>query len=146
MHADGTTAGAIARLDRAGCLRLLPRVTVGRLIFTANALPVVRPMNFALSGELIVVRTAEETTVAWKAAGSIVAFEADELDAATCSGWSVTAIGVAALVTDPQVIARYWKLPLTPWAPGARDRFLTIGTEVLEGQLVGPAPPGQAGA
>ena len=112
MHPAGVDHAAspaardeFTRLDRGECLRLLAGVPVGRLIFTINALPVVRPMNFALADELIVLRTATGTTVARKADDMIVAFEADELDAATLSGWSVTVTGRAALVTDPATIA-----------------------------------------
>ena len=54
----------------------------------------------------------------------IVAFEADDLDAATSSGWPVTVTGRAALVADPSTIARYQAVPLVPWAPGAGDQFV----------------------
>jgi uncharacterized protein len=127
------------RLDRGESLRLLASVPVGRLIFTVNALPTVRVMNFALVDGLIVIRTADNSTVARKVHDTIVAFEADELDNATCSGWSVTVIGRAALVTDPGMSARYRAVPLVPWAPGPRDTFLTITTELAEGRLAGRA-------
>jgi Pyridoxamine 5'-phosphate oxidase len=66
MHGAGSPAtdDEFTRLDRAESLRLLATVPVGRLIFTANALPTVRPMNFALVDELIVLRTAVGTAVA----------------------------------------------------------------------------------
>ena len=64
-HAGSPAArDEFTRLDRAECLRLLAGVPVGRLIFTINALPVVRPMNFVLADGLIVLRTATGTTVA----------------------------------------------------------------------------------
>jgi hypothetical protein len=47
--------GEFTRLDRTESLRLLAGVPVGRLIFTVNALPVVRPVNFALVDGLIVL-------------------------------------------------------------------------------------------
>jgi len=129
-----------ARLDRTESLRLLAGVPVGRLIFTVNALPVVRPMNFALVDGLILLRTAADTTVARKVDDTIVAFEADQLDPATCSGWSVTVTGRAALATDPAAIARYQPVPLVPWAPGGRDQFVTITTELVEGVRVRRSP------
>ena len=94
MHGAGSPAadGELTRLDRAQSLRLLTRVPVGRLIFTVNALPTVRPMNFAWPA-LIVLRTAADTTVARRVDGEIVAFQADDLDVATSSGWSVTVAG-----------------------------------------------------
>jgi len=78
--------GEFTRLGRVESLRLLAGVPVGRLIFTVNALPVVRPMNFTLVDELIVLRAASGTTAARKVDDAIVAFEADDLDAATASG------------------------------------------------------------
>ena len=105
------------RLDRTESFRLLAGVPVGRLIFTSNALPAVRPMNFTLVDGLIVLRTAA-AAVARKVHDMIVAFQADHLDPATCSGWSVTVTGRAALVTDPSTIACYQGVPLVPWGPG----------------------------
>jgi uncharacterized protein len=107
-----------------------------RLIFTSNALPAIRPVNFALVDRLIVLRTAA-ATVARKVHDMIVAFQADDLDPATSSGWSVTVTGRAALVTNPSTIARYQAAPLVPWAPGVRDQFVTITTELVEGLRVG---------
>jgi hypothetical protein len=40
--------GEFIRLDRADSMSLLASVRVGRLIFTVNALPTVRLMNFAV--------------------------------------------------------------------------------------------------
>ena len=120
------------RLDRAESFRLLAGVPVGRVIFTSNALPAVRPLNFALVDELIVLRTAA-ATLARKIHDMIVAFEADDVDPVTSSGWSVTVTGRAALVIDPSTITRYQQVPLVPWAHGARDQLVTITTELVEG-------------
>jgi len=137
MDEAGTAAhGEIVRLDRAESMRLLASAQVGRLIFTVNALPAVRLMNFVLVDGLIVLRTAFDTTVARKVDDVIVAFEADDLDAAASSGWSVVVTGRATLVTDPELITRYQNVPLMPWAPGARDQFVAITTEVVEGRCV----------
>ena len=128
--------GELTLLDRGESLRLLASVPVGRLIFTVNALPTVRVMNFALVDGLIVVRTTDDSTAARKVHDTIVAFEADDLDNVTCFGWSVTVVGRAALVADPETAARYRTVPLVPWAPGPRDTFLTITTELAEGRLI----------
>ncbi|HYB49168.1 MAG TPA: pyridoxamine 5'-phosphate oxidase family protein [Streptosporangiaceae bacterium] len=139
-QAGGAAAhGEFIRLDRAESMRLLASAPVGRLIFTVNALPAVRLMNFALVDGLIVLRTAADTTAARKADDAIVAFEVDDLDAATSSGWSVVVTGRAMRVTDPELIARYQAVPLTPWAPGERDQFVAITTEMVEGRRVSRA-------
>ena len=98
--------GDFIRLGRAESIRLLATAQVGRLIFTINALPAVRLMNFALADGLIVLRTAADTTVARKVNDAIVAFEVDDLDTATSSGWSVVVTGRATRVTDPELITQ----------------------------------------
>jgi hypothetical protein len=128
--------GEFARLGRAECLGLLAGVPVGRLIFTVNPLPAVRPINFVLVDGLIVLRTAAGSTADRKIDHAIVAFEDDELDAANCSGWSVVVTGRADVVKDAEMITRYRAVPLVPWAPGVRDQFVTITTELVEGLRV----------
>ncbi len=141
------TSVEFARLDRGESIRLLASAQVGRLIFTVSALPAVRVMNFATADGLIVLRTAADTTVARQVADVIVAFEVDDLDVATSSGWSVTVTGRATLVNEPELIAQYQRLPLVPWAPGQRDQFVTLTTEIVEGRRIrrvaGPADPQQ---
>ena len=139
---DAQVHGEFLRLERAESLRILGTVQVGRLIFTVNALPAVRLMNFAVVDGLIVLRTAADTAMARKVDDVIVAFEADEVDAATSSGWSVVVTGRATVVSNPDLIARYQSVPLMPWAPGERDQFLTITIEMLEGRRV--SRPGRA--
>jgi uncharacterized protein len=132
--------GKSAWLDRAEALKLLATVPVGRLIFTVNALPAVRLMNFVVADGLIVMRIAASSTAVRKAGGTIVTFEVDELDAGTCSGWSVTVIGRAALVSDHAQAARYRQLALVPWAAAPPDQFMTITTDLAEGRRVdGPS-------
>jgi uncharacterized protein len=138
---DGGAAadGEFIRPGRAESMRLLASTQVGRLIFTVAALPAVPLMNFAVADGLIVLRTAADTTVAPKVHDPIVAFEADDLDAATSSVWSVVVTGHATRVTDPELTARYQAVPLVPWAPAERDQFVTITTEVVEGRRVSRA-------
>jgi uncharacterized protein len=131
------SGGGSAWLDRAESLKLLATVPVGRLIFTMNALPAVRLMYFVVADGLIVMRTAAGSTAARKGGGTIVTFEVDELDAGTCSGWSVTVTGRAALVSDRVQAAQYRQLPLMSWAAEPRDQFMTITTDLAEGRRVG---------
>lgn len=145
VQAGGSAVGGeFFLLDRGESLRLLATQRVGRLIFTVGALPAVRLMNFALDEGLIVLRTAANTTVARRVDGAVVAFEADVLDDATSSGWSVIVTGRAALVTDPALIRRYQRVALVPWALGDRDQYVTITIELVEGRRVRrPAGPSQ---
>jgi hypothetical protein len=49
------------------------------------------------------------------------------------------------LITDPAAIARYRAVPLVPWAPGVREQFVTIPTELVEGLRVRRSPGSSPG-
>ena len=131
MYSDGS---ALQRLSRDECLTLMASVPVGRIIYTRRALPAVELVNFALDHGDIVIRTDSSGKLAAAARGAVVAFEADQLDLAGQSGWSVTAIGPASEVTDPGELTRLRAIGLKSWAPGARDHFIRISPVMLNGR------------
>ena len=131
MHSDGS---ALQRLSRGECLTLLASVPVGRIIYTRRALPAVELVNFAFDGGDIVIRTDGSGKLAAATRGAVVAFEADQVDLADQSGWSVTAIGPSREVTDPGELARLRTLGLRSWAPGERDHFIRISPVMLNGR------------
>jgi len=72
--ASPAAQGEFTRLGRGESLRLLAGVPVGRLIFTINALPAVRPMNFALVDGPIMLRSGTLALLAgpfdpWRSGG-----------------------------------------------------------------------------
>ena len=131
MYSDGS---ALQSLSRDECLALLASVPVGRIIYTRRALPAVELVNFALDQGDIVIRTDRGGKLAAATRGAVVAFEADQLDLDTRSGWSVTAIGPSSEVTDPDDLARLRTIGLRAWAPGARDHFIRISPVMLNGR------------
>src|SRR6266568_1769967 len=108
-------------LDREDCLELLAAVPLGRVVFTDRALPAIQPVNFVLDGEDVIIGTAAGSKLAAATRGAVVAFEADDFDQAVHMGWSVTVLGHARQVDDPDEAARLSALPLHPWTPGPRD-------------------------
>ena len=133
MYSDGS---ALQQLSRDECLRLMASVPVGRVIYTRRALPAVELVNFALDQGDIVLRTDRSGKLAAAARGAVVAFEADQLDPAGPSGWSVTAIGPSREVTDPGEIAWLQTIGLSSWAPGAREHFIRISPVMLTGRYL----------
>ncbi|ANP50621.1 nitroimidazol reductase NimA-like FMN-containing flavoprotein (pyridoxamine 5'-phosphate oxidase superfamily) [Streptomyces griseochromogenes] len=128
-------------LDRADALRLLGSVSMGRIVFTRQALPTVRPVNHVLDGGDIVIRTCEGSALTSQAqqadgTGVVVAYEADAIDPGTHLGWSVVATGYARLVTDPGELVRIRAL-LEPWAaePGM-DYAVRIRPDLITGVLL----------
>ncbi|MGW2620808.1 pyridoxamine 5'-phosphate oxidase family protein [Streptomyces sp. NPDC001500] len=135
MNADD----GFRELDRQECLRLLATVPVGRIVYTRHALPAVLPVNFCLDHDgAVLVRTSASSELVRAVDGALVAFEADQVDAATHSGWSVVVMGAAAVVTD---LAEHTRMLLTgprSWAPAPQEVFLRIDPELLTGrELIG---------
>ncbi|MFA1541999.1 pyridoxamine 5'-phosphate oxidase family protein [Actinomadura monticuli] len=131
-------------LDEDECRALLSRAEIGRIVFTHHALPAVQPVNFAVDGGDIVIRTSRASRLAKAAADTIVAFEIDEFDTVAKTGWSVVAVGPARHVADPGDAAALAALPLQSWAPGERDYFIRIRPELITGRRIGgpvPAAP-----
>ncbi|MET8949038.1 pyridoxamine 5'-phosphate oxidase family protein [Streptomyces sp. NPDC004542] len=128
-------------LDRAEALRLLGSVSLGRIVFTRQALPTVRPVNHVLDGGDIVIRTHDESGLTCQAGpadrtGVVVAYEADVIDPDTHLGWSVVVTGYARPVTDPGELVRIRAL-LEPWAaqPGT-DHAVRIHPDLITGVLL----------
>jgi uncharacterized protein len=103
------------------CLSLLAAVAVGRVGFVAGGEVVVLPVNFVMDGQNVVFRTASGSKLASAEDGSVVAFEADNYDDITRSGWSVLVSGRAEVVEDDAEIGRLTQLGLSSWA-SALDR------------------------
>jgi uncharacterized protein len=133
MYSDGS---ALTQLPRDECLTLMASVPVGRVIYTRRALPAVELVNFAFDSGDIVLRTDPSGKLAAAVRGAVVAFEADCLDLANQAGWSVTVIGPSREVTDPEEIGRLKTIGLSSWAPGARDHFIRISPEILNGRYL----------
>jgi nitroimidazol reductase NimA-like FMN-containing flavoprotein (pyridoxamine 5'-phosphate oxidase superfamily) len=134
-------------LTRAECLDALSVSTVGRLAITAQALPAIVPVSFALSGSSIVFRTETGGMLARACDGSVVAFEVDSLGGETPGGWSVLVVGVATLL-DGSAALRAQALGVASAAGPGRDQFVGITIGKISGRHVGEpgelAPTGPA--
>ncbi|MET9450535.1 pyridoxamine 5'-phosphate oxidase family protein [Streptomyces cinerochromogenes] len=128
-------------LDHAEALRLLGSVSLGRIVFTRQALPTVRPVNHVLDNGDIVIRTHEAAGLTSRARqadsmGVVVAYEADAIDPDTHLGWSVVVTGYAQLVTDPVELERIRGL-LQLWARMEPvDQAVRIRPELVTGVLL----------
>jgi nitroimidazol reductase NimA-like FMN-containing flavoprotein (pyridoxamine 5'-phosphate oxidase superfamily) len=126
-------------LERAECLRLLTKVPVGRVVHTRRALPAVLPVNFTLDGDgAVLLRTSADSELARAVDGVVVAFEADEVDAAAHSGWSVVVTGPATVVKDHAEHERLLRTGPRSWVPSPQEVFVRIEPELVTGrELVG---------
>jgi nitroimidazol reductase NimA-like FMN-containing flavoprotein (pyridoxamine 5'-phosphate oxidase superfamily) len=115
------------------CLRLLATAPIGRVVFTDQALPGVLPALFLLHDRMIVLPAGDGSKFSAAVHDTVVAFEADEFDAETRAGWSVTVIGQARLVRDSAELSALVPLELIPGMSGRRQHFIMISTEIVNG-------------
>ncbi|MGD1218619.1 MULTISPECIES: pyridoxamine 5'-phosphate oxidase family protein [Streptomyces] len=126
-------------LDRPECLRRLALVPVGRIVHTRQALPAVLPVNFSLDTDgAVLLCTSASSELVRAIDDSVVAFEADQVDPAARSGWSVVVTGAATVVTDPDEHARLVRTGPRSWVSAPREVFVRIAAELVTGrELVG---------
>ncbi|MFE0645121.1 pyridoxamine 5'-phosphate oxidase family protein [Streptomyces sp. NPDC058877] len=119
-HREAVAPRRMGQLGRAEALRLLGSISLGRIVFTHQALPAIRPVNHLMDGEDIIVQLHDGATLAsivtpTQAAGVVVAYEVDVIDPETHLGWSVVVTGYARRVTEEGELARF-AARLRPWA------------------------------
>lgn len=125
-------------LDRAECLRLLGSVPIGRVAFTADALPAIQPVNFVVYDDRILFRTGHGSKLDAAVHNAVVAFQTDQYDPVRHTGWSVTAVGPATVITNEHQLARFALLPLRPWALGDRAHVIAVSIVILNGRRIVP--------
>jgi nitroimidazol reductase NimA-like FMN-containing flavoprotein (pyridoxamine 5'-phosphate oxidase superfamily) len=123
-------------LTKSECFGLLAGQHLGRVVLVDDRGPIALPVNFVLDRHTVLFRTDEGTKLDVAGRGGSVAFEVDGADEATRTGWSVLVRGEATEITDPDDLARVRQLPLSPWAPGAKTRYVRILPSSLTGRRI----------
>ena len=126
-------------VDSATAMLLLASIDYGRIVFTLNALPAIRPVNHLVDERRIIIRTrltASISAALRSSDGVVVAYEADNFDPQARAGWSVVVTGRAYTVTDPDEVSRYEQL-LHPWVNHA-DTVVAIEPELVTGLRIVP--------
>ncbi len=126
-------------LNRQESLQRLANAPVGRIVHTRDALPAVLPVNFVLEKSgAVLLRTSASSELVRAVDGAVVAFEADEVDAVTHSGWSVVVTGLASVVTDPGEHEQLVRTGPRSWVPWPVEVFVRIAPDLVSGrELVG---------
>jgi nitroimidazol reductase NimA-like FMN-containing flavoprotein (pyridoxamine 5'-phosphate oxidase superfamily) len=140
-----TATATMQELPADECYRLLALHEVGRLGVNAEHYPLIIPVNYGLDGPTIVIRTHPGTTLA-AASHANVAFEVDEIDRRTRSGWSVLVRAHAEEVTgahSPELVGRTHAAGTQPWAPGEHGAWLRLIVHHITGRRIVPGelPP-----
>jgi uncharacterized protein len=123
-------------LDDSECRRLLAERHLGRLAIPDFGGPVIFPVNYVFDQDLVVFRTDPGSKLDAATEREQVAFEVDATDEATRTGWSVVVRGTLAEITDPADLARLRALPLYPWAPGEKTRYVRVRPGSITGRRI----------
>jgi uncharacterized protein len=124
------------QLDEFVCRRLLASVPIGRLGFTAAALPRVLPVHFVVRGDDVVIGSLNGMKVRSAMRGDVVVFEADSFDQVTHEGWCVNVVGVSRMITDEDDIAMLDALAFTPWSPHQDRHYFAVRMDAIQGRTL----------
>ncbi len=133
-HAHGDRLMEV--LDPTECRHLLASATIGRLAYTEGALPAIQPVSFVVHDGRVLIPTRVGSKVAIASRGAVVAFEVDEFDAATRTGWNVTVVGPSHVVSEPAEVAALDYLGAVPWAPADVPCYITVATTLIRGRRI----------
>ncbi len=120
------------------CWRHLAKRVVGRIGFDLGHGPRIHPVNYRVDGKTVVVRTTDESELArfveLFAAGSLVAFEVDEIDYETYQGWSVLLSGQLEQVDRADELRALHAVWPRPWASGTRNLMVRVTPTEVTGR------------
>jgi nitroimidazol reductase NimA-like FMN-containing flavoprotein (pyridoxamine 5'-phosphate oxidase superfamily) len=127
------------------CFQLLATHEIGRVGVLAGGYPLILPVNYALDGTTVVIRT-HPGTILRSAEHANVTFEVDDIDRGSRSGWSVLIRAQAEEVGDAHradLVERTRQTGVEPWAPGTKDSWIRLITHEISGRRIVPGelPP-----
>ena len=137
---DVTNDAVVAALSEEECWALLSRSELGRLALTVQGEPDIFPVNYVVDGGRLFFRTAPGSKLSELAVNPHVAFEVDEHDETYAA--SVVVKGVAERLELQHEIDDADGLPLTPWIPTLKYRWVRIVPVSISGRSFerGPEP------
>lgn len=134
-----TDKPAIEELDVDECWAHLGQRWVGRLAVSVSNRPDIFPVNYVVDSGAVVVQTAPGFKLAAAVLGSGVAFEVDEIDEVTRTGWSVVIHGKATEVESVEGLLEAQDLHVGPWAAGEKNHFIRIEPDEITGRRIPPS-------
>ena len=122
-------------LAEAECRQLLGSRHFGRLGVVSDGGPLILPVNYVFDQGRVAIRTDPGTKLD-AASLSRVAFEVDEIDEGSHTGWSVVVQGIGHDVTEALdlVSEAVRRLPVEPWAPGQKAHWIRVDPRTITGR------------
>lgn len=136
----------LEEISEEDCFALLSGQDLGRLAVVREGQPEIFPVNYALDGHTVVIRTQPGLKLSY-AALARVAFEVEDIDTKRREGWVVVVKGHGEDITeamDPRS-EHARATPVRPWVSGAHESHIVIARPVVSGRRLRsrPLPPPQ---
>ena len=137
---NDTTDRPVTILPESECWQLLSRVSLGRLVTSADGIPAIFPVNFVVQRRTVLFRTAEGAKLVGTAINDHVLFEAD--DHGVTEGWSVIVKGTGRILRTHDEIDEAERAQLLPWTATAKQHFVRVRPLSVTGRrfAFGPEP------
>jgi nitroimidazol reductase NimA-like FMN-containing flavoprotein (pyridoxamine 5'-phosphate oxidase superfamily) len=133
------STGPLTELSEEVCREHLAQHSAGRIGFLTPAGPQILPVTYQFRNGNVVFRTSPSGVLSGLVRRSTVAFEIDEIDEQTHSGWSVLVLGFAQAMAHNALLTSAWETGPVPWAEGTRNLFIEITPRTISGRLLGAA-------
>ncbi|GAA1963568.1 pyridoxamine 5'-phosphate oxidase family protein [Microbacterium deminutum] len=135
-----TDDAVVSALSEEECWNLLARRQLGRIAVAVDGEPDIFPVNYVIDGPRVLFRTAPGSKLAELTINPQVAFEVDEYD--DTSAASVVLKGIASRLELQREIDAADALPLSPWIPTLKYRWVRIAPVSITGVRFerGPEP------
>src|SRR5262245_22121706 len=124
--------GQLRDLAEDECWELMAARPVGRVAFVDTGGPVAFPVTYVTEGKTLVFRVAAYSALGRHLPGKPAAFEVDEIDEYTRSGWSVMVRGHAEAVEGDELPDDDSRP--RPWAAGPRALFVRLVPSEVTGR------------
>lgn len=132
----GEEYGRFDALSEEEATDLLRTHQVGRIAWEGAEGPVILPVAYAWRCGAVAFRTADWGALAALAAETEVAFQIDEFDVGTATGWSVLVRARSRAVTESTEVVGWLTLLPDPWAPGTREILIRLDPISVTGRAV----------
>jgi len=126
----------LEELGDSQCWELLGSKSIGRLAVSIANHPDIFPVNYRLTGQQLLIRSAPGIKLAAATLGTAVAFEVDALDEETHAGWSVVLQGTAEELQKREDLDAAEALDIEPWAHSSKHRFFWIKATKITGRRI----------
>ncbi|UTT68281.1 pyridoxamine 5'-phosphate oxidase family protein [Arthrobacter sp. DNA4] len=116
------------------CWRYLRSSYIGLLAVINGDVPEIFPVNFSVTGETLVFRTAPGTKLRALLSGAVAALEVDGLNPYATEVWSVVAKGRPEPFDEERMALPDGDADREPWEPGIKDHLVALTPTDITGR------------